>query len=583
MKTEYTTREISLLVMALLAMLWPTVAMGEGTVIPGAEVIGDPVAPHKFFGDLRDLPRATLWEDGDAVIYNPRRSTKPAADAFTPAKPDPLLARQAAATPRGPMTTEVVHAFEGIDNGNSQPPDPTGDIGRNYFIQSVNASSFAIYDKVTGALVAGPTAMDSLGSGNCASGAGDPIIVYDQLADRWVLTEFTFANNLCVYVSMTDDPVSGGWCAYEFTAPGFPDYPKYAVWPDAYTVSTNESGGTVYALDRENMITCGIARPFQRLVAPALPGLGFQAFTPADVDGATPPPAGAPNYMMRHRDTELGNQGPNLPTQDVLEIWAFDVDWTTPANTTITQLPDILVSEFDSNLCPPISVFSCIPQPATTVKIDPLLEIIMYRLTYRNFGTHEAIVGVLQTDIGDFEDHSGERWFELRKTGAGDWALHQEGTFSPDADHRFMAAIAMDGGGNILLGYVVSSSSTSPSLRFTGRLASDPAGVMTVVEQTLIAGSGNNSSSIRFGDYSQMGIDPEDDCTFWFTAEYTEGSNSNTTGIGAIRFPICGSGSLIFADDFESGDTSVWMTSFIFLDGFESGNTSAWSSTVGSR
>jgi len=432
------------------------------------------------------------------------------------------------------------------------------DVGSGHVIQIVNASNFIIYDKATGATLAGPTALDSLGTGACASGRGDPVVIYDALADRWVMSEFSSGLAMCVYVSMTNDPVTGGWCSYLFGTST--DYPKYAVWPDAYYVTTNEGNvPPVYAFDRENMLTCGTARPIQKLVAPGLPGLGFEAFTPGDLDGPTLPPAGSPAYFMRHRDTELGNQGPMNPTQDILELWQMQVDWTTPANTTLTQLPDILVSEFDSNLCPPIGVFSCIPQPGTTTRLDPLLEVIMNRLSYRNFGSHQMLLGVLQTDIGDFEDHSGERWFELRKTGAGPWSLFQEGTFSPDADHRFMGTVAMDGDGNILLGYALSSTTTNPSIAFTGRHAADPAGTMTEPEQVLIAGVGNSATS-RYGDYSQMGIDPVDDCTFWFTVEYAEGVSNTTTGIGAVKFDGCTglAASLIFSDGFESGNTSAW-------------------------
>ena len=535
-------------------------------VVRGAEVFGDEVVPFKFFGDIRDLPKVESWEPGDPLPINPRRWTgEPEQMGFTPATPDPLLDVQRGAA-RGTAQTTQSFSFEGLDNG-AQPPDPTGDIGKNYYIQSVNASSFAIYDKTTGNMVAGPTAMDSLGTGSCASGAGDPIIIYDSLAERWVMSEFTFNNDMCVYVSMTDDPVSGGWCNYEFTAPQFPDYPKYSMWPDAYLVTSNEGGNVpVYALDRENMITCGTARPFQRLTAPRLPGLGFQAFTPVDANGATAPPAGADALLMRHRDTELGNQGPALPTTDVLEMWALDIDWNTPGNSTLSQLPNIEISEFDSNLCPPLSIFSCIPQPGTSTRLDPLVEVIMFALGYRNFGTHESIVGVLQTDIGDFEDHSGERWFELRRTtGAGGaWSLYQEGTYSPDADHRFMGAISQDGDGNILLAYALSSDTVNPSVRYTGRLSSDPLGTMTEPETSLVAGTGFNSS-IRYGDYSQMGVDPVDECTFWMTVEYTEGNGNNTTRIGAVKFDQCSGG---LSDD-------------IFADDYESGNLSAWSVTVG--
>jgi hypothetical protein len=301
------------------------------------------------------------------------------------------------------------------------------------------------------------------------------------------------------------------------------------------------------------MLACGTARPYQRLPTTSLPALGFQAWTPADHDGPTPPPAGSPAIFMRHRDTELANQGPDRPVLDVLEIGAMDVDWDTPANTTFTQLPDILTSDFDSNTCNYLS-WSCAPQPVTSARLDPLMEVIMYRLAYRNFGTHESMVGVLTVDVNG-ADHLGERWFEVRKAGAGNWTLYQEGTYAPDSEHRFMGTIGMDGSGNILLGYALSSTSTSPSVRYTGRQAGDPLGTMPEPEQNLIAGSGYLSNS-RYGDYSQMGIDPADDCTFWFTVERTEGNNNNTTQIGRVHFTACTP--ILFADGFESTDTSVW-------------------------
>ncbi|MEL7061521.1 MAG: hypothetical protein AAGN46_15965 [Acidobacteriota bacterium] len=531
----------------------------ERVVVRGAEELGGPIVPHRFFGDLRDLPRLPMWEPGDSYLVNPRRSLDEIDTFFTPAKLDPLLARQQEVGTRGAAASSQLLSFEGVDTGAS-PPDPSGDIGKNYYIHAVNASSFAIFDKTDGSLVAGPTAMDSLSSGQCAAGAGDPIIVYDDLAERWLMTEFTNIgnNDLCLYVSMTDDPVTGGWCAYEFQDSSFPDYPKWGIWPNVY-MATSQQGNSppVYAFDRENMLNCDAARPTQKLTGPGLPGLGFEIFTPANVDGAAPP-NGSPAFLMRHRDTELGNQGPpGMPDEDILEIWQFEVDWDTPANTALTQLPDIMVSEFDSNLCPPINQFSCVPQPNNGPRLDPLLEVIMNQLVYRNFGTHETLVGVLQTDIGDFEDHSGERWFELRKTGQGDWQLHQEGTWSPDAEHRFMGTIGMDRAGNILLGYALSSTTTSPSVRYTGRLASDPLGVMTEPEQELVAGTGRSFSS-RFGDYSHMGVDPVDDCTFWFTVEYTEGVGNTANQIGKVVFPSCLEAGGIFDDDFETGDTGEW-------------------------
>lgn len=548
MKTPFTSCTIALaLVAGLMLAPVPKAASTED---------GAGTTPFVFRGDLRDLARGSEDPSAVDVIVHPRRWTGDSpAPPYTPEVVDPLLDNGYAARSRGAPPTTEIFAFEGIDLG-AQPPDPTLDVGNDHVIQIVNQTRFAIYDKATVALVAGPSELDDLGSGTCATGSGNPTVLWDPLAERWLMSELAGSASMCVYVSMTDDPVSGGWCAYEFVAPDFPDAMKIGVWPDAYYVTSNETGDVpVYALDRENMLTCGTARPFQRLTAPRLSGLGFQAFTPADVDGETPPPSGALALFMRHRDTELGSQGPMNPTQDVLEIWAFDVDWDTPASSTLTQLPDILVSEFDSNLCPPISIFSCVPQPGTSTRLDPLLELIMNRLAYRNFGDHETLLGVFQTDVGDFADHVGERWFELRRTGGGAWTLHQEGTWSPDSDHRFAGTIAMDSVGNILLAYARSSDTTSPSVSYTGRLASDPIGTMSLPERTLFAGGGNNAS-IRFGDHSQMGVDPVDGCTFWMTVEYTEGVGDNTTGIGAVRFDDCRKP--IFSDGFESGDSTAW-------------------------
>jgi hypothetical protein len=536
--------------------LWGGEGATEPVVVMGTSV-GDPVVPFRFYGDLRDLPPAESWAPGDPVDINPRRWIGPEIDVpFTPAKPDPLLGRQRSVSGAGPAFTEVA-SVDGVASASCCPPDPTMDVGPDYIVQAVNASTVSIWDKDDLSTPVATFALDSLGSGDCANGIGDPIVLYDPLANRWLLTEFTSPgnNDLCVYVSMTSDPVAGGWCQYEYQSTSFPDYPHYGVWTDAYWVTTNQ-GARVYAFDRANMISCDTARPVQLATAPSLPGLGFEAFMPSDIDGDTAPPAGSKAMMIRHRDTELGNQGPSLPTQDVIEFWSAEVDFDTADSLMLTKQPDILVSEFDSNLCPPIGVFSCVPQQGGS-DLDPLLEVMMYRTAYRNFGTHESIVGVLQTDVGDFEDHSGERWLEFRREG-GDWSLHQEGTYSPDADHRFMGTIAQDQSGNILLAYAASSASIYPGIRYTGRLASDPLGVMTLPEQTLVAGQQSNPSN-RYGDYSQMNVDPEDDCTFWFTVEYRGSTAAEQSRIGAVRFDQCGEGSdEIFADGFETGDRSEW-------------------------
>ncbi|MDA0321448.1 MAG: hypothetical protein O2923_01835 [Verrucomicrobia bacterium] len=501
------------------------------------------ITPRVLHIDLRDLPKPRPWQPGDPIRDVPRRHNRRMVEPPPPEpRVDPLLAQQAAARPlrvAAAFDTPILN-FTGQGFSGAQPPDTVGDVGLVYYIQAINGfagTSYAVFNKNDGSVAAGPFTLSDLGgAGGCASGGGDPIVLYDSIADRWLLTEFaSFTDTLCVYVSMTADPISGGWYNYQFNTPNFPDYPKYGVWPDAYYVSANENSPSLYALDRASMLT-GAPATFQRFTVSALAGFNFQALTPCDLDGATPPPGGAPNYFMRHRDDEAHTPGSANGAQDFLEMFSFHVDWATPGNSTVSGPVSIAVSEFESDLCG-LTSFSCFPQPGTGTTLDPLREVIMQRLQYRNFGSHQTLVGSFVTDV-DGTEHGGVRWFELRKIGAGAWALHQEGTLAPDIHNRWMSSIAMDGSGNIAVGYNISSSTLSPGLRYSGRLAGDPSGTMPQGEHTIGGGAAANTSN-RYGDYSAMSVDPADDCTFWFTGEYNL-SSSWATRIASFTFDSCG-------------------------------------------
>jgi hypothetical protein len=503
---------------------------------------GPPVTPGRFDGDLRSLARARAWQPGDPVVVVPKGGDSGGESAtpspLTPAPPPSRGSRDGDADIEAFTIPDL--NIPGISFTGAFPPDTVGDVGPNHYIQMTNdgfgGSRFTIFDK-TGSTVVGPTGLDTLwtGGGACASGRGDPIVLYDRLADRWLMSEFASAgNHLCVYVSQTPDPVSGGWYLYDFPTPQFPDYPKYAAWPDAYYVSSNEFSPTAYALDRTRMLF-GLPATSQRFTAPRLPGFGFQALIPSDLDGATPPPAETPNYFMRHRDDEVHNFI-NDPTQDFLEIWEFRVDFANPPNSTFTGPINIGISEFDSNLCGLFSFF-CFPQPGTSQTLDPLREVIMWRLQYRNHGTHESLVGNFVTDV-DGSDRGGIRWFELRRQG-GPWALFQEGTHAPDTDNRWMGSIAMDRAGDIALGYSVSSGVTFPSIRYAGRLAGDPAGTLPHGEGVIETGQFSQTLAERWGDYSSMNVDPADDCTFWYTNEFVQQNGTWTTKIASFAFPDC--------------------------------------------
>jgi hypothetical protein len=522
-----------------LAVALPLTAGAAPNVQRGAQA-GEPAAATSIDVDLRDLPLAPDWQPGDPIREVPRRFTRPAHDRADAGRGgvDPLLALQDAASAPAPdaFTTPLVN-INGSGYTGVNPADPSGDVGPSHYIQAVNQSNgtrVTVYSK-TGTLLAGPFTLSALGGGakSCSRGLGDPIVLYDALAGRWLLSEFASrGNHLCVYVSKTGDPVSGGWWAYDFRTPSFPDYPKYAVWPDAYYVGTNENSSALYALDRARMLN-GLSATFQRFTVADLSGFPFQEIPPADHNGAAAPPAGAPAVFARHKDSEShGSPG----AADTIELFEFRVNWATPASSTVTGPISIPLAEFDSNLCG-LSSFSCIPQPGSSVQLDPLREVVMYRLQYRNRGSFESLVGNFATDVSG-TDRAGIRWFELRKTGAGPWALHMEGTYSPDTTNRWMGSAAVDKQGNLAVAYSVSASTlTFPGLRYAGRLSGDPAGTLPQGESTLVNGSAANASN-RWGDYFHLSVDPVDDCTFWFTGGWSP-SSSWSTRIASFKFDSC--------------------------------------------
>jgi hypothetical protein len=252
----------------------------------------------------------------------------------------------------------------------------------------------------------------------------------------------------------------------------------------------------------------------------------YGGLLPSDLDGSTLPPTGSPNFFL--------NFGTNS-----LNLWKFHVDFGTPANSTLTGPTNIAVAAFTA-ACN--GGGSCIPQPGTSQKLDSLADRLMYRLAYRNFGTYQSLVVNHSVSVGGRGKNQavGVRWYELRNPN-GTPTIFQQGTFSPDSTYRWMGSIAMDKLGDIALGYSASSSSLFPSIRYTGRLVTDPVGTMQT-ENTIKAGGGSQLRNLnRWGDYSSMAVDPGDDCTFWYTTEYlkTNGTFNWSTQIASFKFPSC--------------------------------------------
>ncbi len=540
----------------------------ERIELRGAELYDNGVTPAHVSVDMTRLPAYPGWRPGDPIKEIPQRKGLPRDYVAPETDPQPLRDNPLRALNNRipqqsggagfdiPLINRDGGGFTGVN-----PPDTIGDVGNEYFIQMINGGGgvggtrVLILDKTDGSTVA-DFALSSLavGSGTgCTSGSGDPIIMFDETVDngpgqprgRWFLSEFT-GNSFCVYISQTSDPTAGDWFVYEFgsASGGLPDYPKWAAWPDAYYIGANENAGsipgagrTVYAFDRESMLQGDTTRPAQVFEIPPLAGFNFQMIPPADWDGILPPPPGTPGLFVRHRDDEVHNAGSSDPNQDFLEIWEFSVDWDAPANSTFSGPTNIGVEDFESELCG-LTAFACVPQPNSGTRLDPLREPVMWRAQYRNFGSHQVIVGSWVTDVvGGSADIHGVQWAELRNTGGG-WQLFQEGVVSPDNVNRWMSSIAMDGTGNIAIGYNVADSSVFPGLRYIGRLASDPLDTTPRGEFSLVEGSGSNASN-RYGDYASIAVDPVDECTFWFTGQYNAGSQWSTR-IGAFRFTECG-------------------------------------------
>jgi hypothetical protein len=335
--------------------------------------VGPPVEPHVFTGDLRALPMAPSWKPTEPIRVVPRRRTHPEVMAPpSPRRRDPLLDLQRLASPTTRAFAPPELNFDGQSFDGAFPPDSVGDVGSAHYIQAVNSASgtkITIYAKSSGGVVAGPLLLTTLwaAAGACAEGLGDPIVLYDPLASRWLLAEFaSTGNHLCVYLSRSNDPVTGGWLNYDFEVPEFPDYDKYAVWPQAYTVTTNEFFPAVYALDRAKMLA-GLPASYQRFTAPPLSGYGLQTLTPADLDGAISPPVGSPAFFARQVDDEVTIPFADNPSQDYIEVWTLDVDFATPAESIFRRAETIPVAEFDTALCGTLSA-GCLhespPRPA---------------------------------------------------------------------------------------------------------------------------------------------------------------------------------------------------------------------------
>jgi hypothetical protein len=566
----------------LTAVLTPIEAAQAAPADSLATPTFSPPAAFDTSAPLRDLATSSARRSAptDAAEVEEVRPDRGPAVADRGHSGDAALQSTAAVGPAA--VSAPVANFEGLSNqdnfnvlgGRVNPPDPVGDVGPNHYVEMINLV-FAVYSK-TGSLLLGPASLGSLWAGfpitECADQSGDPIVIYDQFADRWVLTQFTTRGRLfpneplnpfynCVAISTTPDP-TGSYFRYAFTTGfNFPDYPKYGVWRDSYLITTREFGIQdpsiygigVYGLERNKMIE---GDPNARAVSFLLDSnvvpinLIGDGLLPPDVDGKTKPKSAVPAPIIGTQDNDFTAYG---ATFDALNVWEFDVKWhSTPTASIVlkTQLP---VASFDS-VFPCVGAVGsrdCLPQPGIT-NTAQFLDILSYRqrptwrLAYRNNGTYESMV--TNQSVEALPGQAGARWYEIRRSDAGTYTLHQQGTYAPgDGVHRWMGSIAADRNGNMALGYsVVNGTDVFPGIRYTGRLAGDPLGQMTQGEGVVINGTGvQTTTNSRWGDYTSLNVDPVDDCTFWYVNEYytAAGQASSAAGwqtrIASFRLPGC--------------------------------------------
>ncbi len=460
--------------------------------------------------------RDRSWKDN--VIPNEVFDDQVVTENALPNGPDPVAQQYMGKTQhKGPHVN-----IAGVGNVNGvYPPDTDGDVGPNHYFQMINLS-FAIWDK-QGNKLYGPVDNSTLWSGFIGpwtgTNDGDPIVLYDSEADRWMASQFAINTGDGSYweliaISETGDPL-GSWYQYAFEFPAFNDYPHFGIWQDAYYATFNMFGeyyrGAAAAFERDKML---IGDSTAQMILFDMPEFTDQHnMLPADFDGP-PPPAGTPNYFMNFKDDAWG-----YPT-DRLVIWEFIADWDVPILSLFQEIQVLDTEPFESFLCE-APRWRCIDQPNTSVKLEALNDRLMFRLQYRNFGTYSTMV-LNHTVNADGNGQAGIRWYELRDSLDGNgWQIYQQGTYAPDEFHRWMASIAMNGKGTIAIGFTVSGDNTVfPSMRYTGRHKDAPLGEMSYMEIEVIPGTGPQTALNRWGDYSMTSVDPVDDSTFWHTSEY---------------------------------------------------------------
>lgn len=442
-------------------------------------------------------------EKGDEIeVHNNRMAFEKNNPNALPLGNDPIAQTQMGERSfRSPLV-----AWNG--SGGATPPDPSGAAGPNHYVQAVN-TSYRVYNK-SGTALASASNLNTLWTGSAND--GDPIVMYDRHADRWFISQFQLTGNkILIAVSTSPDPL-GTYYAYTFipVSNQFPDYPKFSIWHDGYYMTSNYTTKRVVVFERAKILTGDPTAGMIVKSMPSTPSNGFFCALAGDADGALPP-AGTPCPVFTFED-----DGWNSGNTDQIRVYKMICDWTGGTATLVLD-QTLPTTPFDAVFT---TTWNDITQPGTPQKLDAIAGVFTYRAQYMRWTGYNTVMLCNVVKVNAGTGQAGIRWYELRQnTATGVWSIYQEGTYAPTTESRWVGSIAMDNQGNIGLAYAVSSSSTFPSIRYTGRLASDPLGQMTFVEQTAATGTSAQTNANRFGDYSQTTLDP-DGLTFWHTGEY---------------------------------------------------------------
>ena len=516
--------------------LWAEpIKVGPATVNPAVKFDVSPARPVPMEMPPRPASRPTqpAVPEPHAVIATPSKVGAAVEQTIPGARPAAI----------------VIESFDGLGNGFTgpqgaanfrNPSDNSLAAGPDHVVQIVN-SRMAVFDK-HGKVLYGPVVTNSIFAGfggPCEKQvSGDAVVRYDQLAKRWLYVLPIFRRpqgepqgpySMCYAVSTGADPL-GPFYRYEFKRALFPDYPRPAVWPDGYYIPTSTGDEVIQkhacVADRSKMLQ-GLAATEQCVV---IDGSNF--LNNADIDGQGVPPRGAPNIIMAAGGTQLRNQFED----DAIYVYKFHVDWSTPANTTVTGPVKIAVAPYHY-LCNG-QLTSCVPQPDTPRRLDAQGDKLMQRLVYRKIKGRESIAALHSVDTS--AGGGGVRWYEFRLDKHRDPYLYQQGTYAPDGFYRWMGSIGMDRKGNIGIGYSFGGAPNFAGQRFAARLAKDPRGQLTLHETVLVQGEAAQTNTLRWEDYATTAMDSSDDCTFWYVGDYLKsGAISYSTRIGAFRLPGC--------------------------------------------